>query len=135
MINENDLNEVLKGFLHYLVVTSNDEEGMESITELDIKSEVKETIRKECLEFMNIIKDEIETIKNTNGYSLFSAGIDFGLTRNSEGANFLDRDIDEDLKETLYLKSKDFSECHLYCGDDKNIYYYSYIKNKNKLKF
>jgi hypothetical protein len=50
------------------------------------------------------------------------AGHDFWLTRNGHGAGFWDGDLSEDVGNALTEAAKKFGECHLYVGDDGQIY-------------
>ena len=50
------------------------------------------------------------------------AGHDFWLTRNHHGSGFWDRDLPEEIGNSLTLAAHDCGTCDLYFGDDGRIY-------------
>ena len=58
-----------------------------------------------------------------NNLNMKQVMYDFWLTRNGHGTGFWDRKLGE-IGEKLTKIAESFGECHLYVGDDGNIYMY-----------
>lgn len=85
---------------------------------VDLSFETITRVRKECKRFLT---KEVKIL--INGHEE-QAGHDFWLTRNGHGAGFWDRtDIwDQEARDFLTERAKQFGEVSLYVGDDKKIY-------------
>lgn len=81
----------------------------------DIAPEALAKMAADCAAFQTAHWDDISS-------DVERAGHDFWLTRNGHGAGFWDGDWPIDVGKRLTLAAHDFGECHLFKGEDGQIY-------------
>jgi hypothetical protein len=81
----------------------------------DISPASLQSMREDCDDFMNGVKDLIED-------DVSRAGHDFWLTRNGHGAGFWDGDWPEEAGKILTKRSKEYGSSYLYVGDNGKLF-------------
>lgn len=101
--------------------TDQNGEELQSLEGFELSSEAKETVNKDCQNFIDQNKNLLcQVYKNADGFS--SAGHDFWLTRNHHGAGFWDRGFGF-IGDALTDRAQEFKELSPYIGDDGKIYF------------
>lgn len=112
------LDVFLLSYVETALWSSTDDEDValdEAYTIDDLAPATLESMREDCDDFLNGIKDLVDG-------RLYSAGHDFWLTRNRHGAGFWDGAWPEQVGRLLTERSRAYGSCDLYVGDDRLIY-------------
>jgi hypothetical protein len=114
------LDDMHKQYLETALWSSTSDDGtpLDENNTIDALSEsfVNESLN-DCKAFINKAGATLDNIDAGN------VGHDFWLTRNGHGAGFCDGDYSDNIGKKLTSISDEFSETHLYVGDNGNIYH------------
>ncbi|MFN7186001.1 MAG: hypothetical protein ACK5VE_06515 [Alphaproteobacteria bacterium] len=113
-------------YLEAALWSSSDDNGTpldEQYDETDIDPATLDQQRAECLDFYTA---NASLWAGQYGHPHYSddalAGQDFWLTRNGHGAGFWDRDLPDDIGDTLTDMAEPYGSVDLYVGDDGRVY-------------